>query len=131
MRWGRSVGSKRFSVFAPAANLFGRRRRQRGMHNLLFRYETKPEATERNAELVGNVFRELEAAAPEGVRYLVLCGAENTFYHFVAYESEEANDQLTELPAFKAFVEGGEARRVAKPAGGDITIVGNYGMLAT
>jgi hypothetical protein len=33
------------------------------------------------------------------------------------------------LPAFKAFLEGGAERRIAKPEGGDVTIVGNYRML--
>jgi hypothetical protein len=36
------------------------------MTNLVIRYQTKPEATRRNAELIRNVFREAAAAAPEG-----------------------------------------------------------------
>jgi hypothetical protein len=99
------------------------------MTRLLFRYQTKPEATEQNMQLVENVFKELKAAAPSGVRYAVLRGDDGTFIHCVAYESEAANDQLTELPAFKAFVEGGADRRIAKPEGGDVTIIGNYGLL--
>lgn len=98
-------------------------------HHLVIRYQTKPEATQRNVELIRDVFREAEAAAPEGVRYCVLQTADGTFYHFVAYDSEAANEGLTGLPAFAAFVDGGEARRVAPPERHEVTVVGNYRML--
>jgi len=75
----------------------------------VIRYQTKPEATKQNAELIQNVFRELKAAA---------------------YENEGDNDVLTSLPAFAAFQNGGEARRASKPDFTDVTVVGNYRMLA-
>lgn len=99
------------------------------MHHTVIRYQTKPEATEQNATLIEDVFRELDATAPEGVRYLVLRADDGTFIHFFSYESEAANEGLTGLPAFAAFVEGGEARRAAPPVRTNVTLVGNYGML--
>lgn len=98
------------------------------MTNLVIRYQTKPEATQLNAELIRDVFREAAAAAPEGVRYCVL-QAGDTFYHLVAYESDAANAGLTGLPAFKAFAEDGEARRAAPFQRSEVTVVGNYRML--
>lgn len=98
-------------------------------HHLVIRYQAKPEATQRNAELIRDVFRELAAAAPEGVRYCVLQSADGTFYHLASYESEAANERLTGLPAFAVFQGGGEARRIAPPQRHDVSVVGNYRLL--
>ena len=99
------------------------------MTRQVIRYQTKPEATKRNAELIQNVFRELAAAAPAKVHYAVLQSGD-TFTHIVSYENEGDNDALTSLPAFKAFQDGGADRRLTPPDFADATIVGNYQMLA-
>jgi hypothetical protein len=96
----------------------------------IIRYQTKPEATQRNIELVENVFREVQAAAPQGVRYLVLRAEDGTFFHIVDSESEAANAGLTGLPAFAAFSKDGGVRRVEPPVFTEVTVVGNYRMLA-
>lgn len=100
------------------------------MTNLVIRYQTKPEATQLNADLIRDVFRDAAKAAPAGVRYLVLQAQDGTFYHLVSYESDAANAGLTGLPAFKAFAEDGEARRVAPFDRREVTVVGNYRMLS-
>lgn len=97
----------------------------------LISYQTKPESTEENAGLIQNVFRELHAAAPEGVGYLALRAPDGTFYHIVQYEDVAANDRLTDLPAFDAFRKGGADRRTGEPITIDVEIVGNYNMLPT
>jgi hypothetical protein len=96
----------------------------------VIRYQTKPEATQHNTELIENVFRELEAAAPDGVRYLALRTADGTFIHFFAYEHEGDDDAITGLPAFAAFVAGGAERRTGPPDRADVTVIGDYRMLA-
>jgi quinol monooxygenase YgiN len=98
------------------------------MTRQVIRYQTKPEATKRNTELIQNVFRELAAAAPGKVHYAVLQSGDS-FTHVVAYENEGDNDALTALPAFKAFQDGGADRRLTPPDFADATIVGNYQML--
>ena len=96
------------------------------MTNLVIRYQTKPEATQPNTELIQNVFRDLTAAAPKGVGYCVLRTEDGTFFHIVSYENEEAQGAIPRLPAFAAFQEGGADRRIAPPEFADVTIVGNY-----
>lgn len=96
----------------------------------LIRYQTKPEATEHNTELIRDVFRDLAAAAPEHVRYAVLRTGDGTFMHVVSYDNDGDDDALTGLPAFAAFVDGGAERRIAAPERAAVTVVGNYGMLA-
>jgi len=42
------------------------------MKRMLIRYRTRPEASQQNRTLIEDVFRELQAKSPEGVRYMVL-----------------------------------------------------------
>jgi hypothetical protein len=100
------------------------------MEHIVIHYQTKPEATQRNTELIEGVFRELGSSAPPGVSYLVLRTEDGTFFHIVSYVDEDANAGITGLPAFKAFAQDGEARRLAPPTRVDVTVVGNYGTLA-
>jgi hypothetical protein len=99
------------------------------MTNIIIRYQTKPEATALNPKLVEDVFRELNAAAPDGVAYAVLRTDDNTFFHIVQYENEETNARLTGLPSFKAFAEDGESRRAAPFERNAVTVIGNYRIL--
>ncbi len=100
------------------------------MTRTVIRYQSKPEATQTNTQLIENVFRELKAAAPGGVRYLALRTADGTFLHFFSSENEGDDDAITGLPAFAAFVDGGAERRIAPPDRADVTVIGNYRMLA-
>jgi len=99
------------------------------MTNIIIRYQTRPEATQENTELIENVFRELSAAKPDGVAYAVLRTDDGTFFHIVSYENEETNAKLTGLPAFQAFAKDGESRRVAPFERNAVTLIGNYRVL--
>jgi hypothetical protein len=98
------------------------------MKRTLIRYKTKPELADKNAELIAKVFAELQAAKPDGIRYLSLRLDDDTFVHFVEAESDSAN-ALPGLPAFKAFQSGIRERCIEPPLAGGVTIVGNYRML--
>jgi hypothetical protein len=54
------------------------------MKQTLVRYKTKPERAQENAQLIAQVFAELKAKAPGGVRYLCLKLDDGTFVHFAA-----------------------------------------------
>ena len=99
------------------------------MKRTLIRYKTKPEMAERNAELIADVFEELKAASPEGVRYLSLRLDDDTFVHFVETESDSGS-AIPALAAFKAFQSGIRERCIEPPQPGAVTIIGNYRMLA-
>lgn len=98
------------------------------MRRNLIRYRAKPEAADRNAELVAAVFAELNAAKPEGVRYLSLRLEDDTFIHFVE-TADDGTGGLTGLAAFKAFQSGIRERCAEPPVPHGVTIVGNYRML--
>jgi hypothetical protein len=98
------------------------------MKRTLIRYRTKPEMADQNAALIAQVFAELKAARPEGVRYLSLRLDDGNFVHFVETEADAAG-VLPALAAFKAFQNGIRERCIEPPQPGSATIVGNYRML--
>jgi len=97
------------------------------MRRTLIRYKTKPEAADRNAELVKAVFAELQAAGPEGVRYLTLRLEDDSFVHIV--ETSADGSPLPKLKAFQAFQAGIRERCIEPPAPRGAVVVGNYRML--
>jgi hypothetical protein len=98
------------------------------MKRTLIRYKTKPEMADTNAALIAEVFAELKAARPEGVRYLSLRLDDDSFVHFVETE-DDATATLPSLAAFKAFQAGIRQRCIEPPQAGGAIIVGNYRML--
>ena len=97
------------------------------MPQKLIRYKAKPDQANENQRLVERVFAELKAKSPEGVRYMVLRLADNSFVHIVE-SGDEANPLLT-LDAFKQFSDGVRDRCLEPPLVNDAVVVGNYRML--
>ena len=100
------------------------------MRRTLIRYKAKPEAADRNAELVAAVFAELKAAKPESVRYLTLRLDDESFVHLVETTAEDGTSALPKLAAFQAFQSGIRERCAEPPMPLGATIVGNYRMLS-
>jgi hypothetical protein len=97
------------------------------MRPTLVRYRTKPEQTQENECLIGEVFRELRAKSPEGVRYLVLKLGDGSFVHFASVE--DGAQPITALEAFRSFQSGIKERCVEPPQASEAVVVGNYRML--
>ena len=98
------------------------------MKRTVIRYRTKPERADENARLVAAVFQELTAQAPDGVRYMALRLADDTFVHVV----ETAGDgpsPLPQLAAFRAFQAGLGERCLEPPRALEATVVGAWRML--
>jgi len=87
----------------------------------------KPDQIETNERLILAVFQELEAKAPDGIRYLAMRFTDGTFIHFVL--SENGALALPTLESFKQFQTGFAERCAEAPQRSDATIVGNYRML--
>jgi hypothetical protein len=91
------------------------------MSAAVIRYQTKPEAADENQRLIENVFAELAATAPPGLRYSSFRLADGvTFVHVADGEG------LTELPAFQEFQRTFADRVADGPAREDATLVGSY-----
>jgi radical SAM superfamily enzyme with C-terminal helix-hairpin-helix motif len=97
------------------------------MKRNLIRYKTHPERSEENQRRIEDVFAELRAKAPAGVRYLVLRDGDGGFVHLV--ETEEGSAGVPALDAFRAFQSGIRDRCIEPPRFADVTIVGNYRMI--
>ena len=98
------------------------------MKRLVVRYKTKPEMSDANAQLIQEVFKELTAAAPAGVRYLALRLQDGSFLHLSMLE-EEAPNAIPQLAAFRVFQRDIKERCLEPPQASEATIVGNYRML--
>ena len=99
------------------------------MKRTLVRYKAKPEQVQENARLIENVFQELRAKSPSGVRYLALKLGDGTFVHFSMVESGDSGNPIVALDAFRTFQSGVKERCIGPAQFGDVTIVGNYRML--
>ena len=99
------------------------------MKQSLIRYKTKPERTDDNERLIKDVFRELHAKSPKGVRYMALKLGDGTFIHLVSDETRDGSNPIPALEAFRSFQSGIKDRCIEPPQSGDVTVVGNYRML--
>lgn len=94
---------------------------------LVVRYETHPGAAEENQRLVKQVFAELAAEDPGGLRYVTLRLADGVTFLHIAVVLDGADNPLSRSPAFAAFQEGIAERCSVPPAPSQATIVGSYG----
>jgi hypothetical protein len=99
------------------------------MKRTVVRYKTKPDQSQENERLVRQVFQELAAKSPDGVRYLTLRLDDGTFVHFSAVEGTDGAHPITSLGAFRAFQSGIKERCLEPPQSVNATIVGNYRMV--
>jgi len=97
------------------------------MNRRLIRYKAKPGRADENQRLIEAVFQELREAKPEGVRYMVLRMADDSFAHFV--ELDAATNPLQTLDAFRKFSSTAGDRAEAPPVASDVTVIGDYRML--
>jgi hypothetical protein len=101
------------------------------MKRTLIRYKAKPERADENEALIRNVFKELHEKAPEGgTRYAVLRLADGSFVHIVQSEAGEGAFSIPSLAAFKEFQSTIRDRIAEGPVQNEVTIIGNYRMLA-
>ena len=100
------------------------------MKRTVVRYKAKPEMVAENERVIANVFKELQANAPQDVRYMVLKLADGSFVHFAAADSAETSAAaLQRFEAFRTFQSNAKSRCIEPPQSNEATIVGNYRML--
>jgi hypothetical protein len=98
------------------------------MTTTLVRYRVKPEHAEQNRELIRAVYSELELTQLADIRYATFTLDDGvSFVHLHASDSERS--PLLDLPAFRAFQEGIEARCEEQPVFAKLDTVGSFGWL--
>jgi hypothetical protein len=97
------------------------------MNRRLIRYKAKPGRADENQRLIEAVFLELREAKPDGVRYMVLRMADDSFAHFV--ELDGTTNPLQTLEAFRKFSSTAGERALEPPVASEVTVIGDYRML--
>jgi hypothetical protein len=96
------------------------------MGTIVVRYQVTPETAEENAQLIANVFEELNSEQPEGLRYASFRLEDGVSFIHIAI-TEDGADPLSKSPAFAAFQKDARQRMDGAPARGEAKVVGSYG----
>lgn len=98
------------------------------MPQTVVRYRTKPDRADENAALVADVFAELAAASPDGLRYMTFRLDDGvTFVHVASVDTADGSNPLTDLASFRAFGAGVVDRCEEGPLVTPAAVVGSYG----
>ena len=99
------------------------------MHYVMVRYRVKPGRAEEHEALARAVYEELSHARPAGLRYATFKLPDGvSFVALSAWEGENGNAPLTELPAFKRFVADIGERCDEPPVVSEVSAVGTFAL---
>jgi hypothetical protein len=97
----------------------------------MVRYRVKADRARENEEAIVAVFEALEREAPSGIRYASFkLGDGVSFVHIARVETNDGNNPLLALEAFKRFTRDIEDRCEERPVTSEAALVGSYRMLA-
>ncbi|HWM03157.1 MAG TPA: hypothetical protein VNP92_12570 [Actinophytocola sp.] len=98
------------------------------MNAVLVRYTTRPDTAEENQRLIEQVFAELHATGPAGLRYATFRLDDGvSFVHVVGLDDDV--DPLQQTAAFGEFQTGIRQRVVGQIEPAEATLVGAYRFL--
>lgn len=98
----------------------------------VIRYKTKPESAEENQRLIEDVYAELAARDPGGMRYTTLRLADGvTFIHIFMTDSDDTPNRMGDIATFAEFQRELAQRCVEQPAAQAATVVGSYRLLSS
>jgi hypothetical protein len=101
------------------------------MKQVMVRYKVKPEQAAHNEELARRVYEELHQAAPDGLRYATFALEDGvSFVHFASVDSDDGDNPLMKIAAFRAFQENIGERCDEPPHAVELRPVGSYGLIA-
>ena len=92
---------------------------------IVVQYRTRPDAAERNQQLMERVVKDLRALQPRGVRYMAFRLEDGVgFVRVAIFDGDD--DRLAESAAFRRFQEGTAERLVGTRDIKSMTTVGSY-----
>lgn len=101
------------------------------MQRTLIRYKVKADRAEENAQAIAEVFEQLHATAPDGVRYAAFRLEDGvSFVHLVSRETGDGSQPLLEIPAFQAFIASIRDRCEEHPVAIELEEIGAYRLFA-
>ena len=93
---------------------------------IIVRYETTVDSAAENQRLVEQVYAELRAEQPDGLRYMTLRLADGVTFVHIALRDPAANP-LSQTKAFQEFQAELGQRVTAPPDSSEASVVGAYG----
>jgi hypothetical protein len=97
------------------------------MNRVMVRYKVKPESAAENEELARGVYEELQRTAPAGIRYATFKLDDGvSFVHLASVETEDGQNPLLNLDAFKEFQKDVRARCAEPPVVAELTEIGSF-----
>ena len=98
------------------------------MSVVVVRYRTRPDRADENQALVEQVFAELAASQPDGLRYATFRLADGEqFVHVAEVDTPDGTNPLASVAAFGEFQREIPERMAEGPVVADATLVGSYG----
>jgi len=95
--------------------------------NIVVTYKIRPEAYDEHVRLIEGVFAQLHDEHPTEVDYQVMCLADGvSFVHVSSHETEDGNNPLPQLSAFREFGRTIAERVATEPAPTPATAIGTY-----
>ena len=95
------------------------------MKQVMVRYKVKPDRAQENEELVRAVYDELRRTTPAGLRYATFQLEDGVSFVHVA-QTEEGQNPLTEVAAFREFQKEVGERCEEPPVVAELREVGSY-----
>lgn len=96
------------------------------MRKVIVRYRVKPERVAEHEALIANVFKELAAASPAGLRYGAFKQPDGVSFIHIAFVETTPNP-LESIAAFRAFTANVKDRCDELPVTTELTTVGAFG----
>jgi hypothetical protein len=98
----------------------------------VIRYKTRPETADENQRLIENVYTELTARDPGGMRYATLRLEDRvTFIHIFMTDSDDIPNTMGDIAAFAEFQRELANRCIEQPVAQAATVVGSYRLLSS
>ena len=95
------------------------------MKQVMVRYKVKPDRAQENEELVRAVYAELQRTTPAGLRYATFQLEDGVSFVHVA-QTEEGQNPLTEVAAFREFQKEVGERCEEPPVVAELREIGSY-----
>jgi hypothetical protein len=97
------------------------------MKHVIVRYKVKPDRVAENEELVRAVYEELERTKPDGLRYATFRLDDGvSFVHVASVDTEDGRSPLSDVPAFRRFVEHVDERCDEPPLATPMHAIGSF-----
>ena len=97
------------------------------MKRVMVQYKVKADKAAENRRYIEEVFKELHARMPEGMRYASFVQPDGlSFVHIVSLERADGGNPLGDTEAFKAFTKDIKARCEEGPTPVELQEVGSY-----